>query len=160
MKSVLISINPKWCELIANSKKTIEVRKTRPKLDAPFICYIYQTKSIKNNGRTYSDSKVIGEFVCDKITKIKYDLIPLKKSFGYNIKFNIDINKTCLTSTEISDYLGEVIEIDKEDRVTYKFKNGYAWHISNLKIYDKPKELSEFNLKRPPQSWCYVESEV
>ena len=44
MKSILISIKPKWCELIANGKKTIEVRKTRPKCDTPFKCYIYCTK--------------------------------------------------------------------------------------------------------------------
>ena len=33
----------------------------------------------------------------------------------------------------------------------------YAWHIDDLKVYDKPKELSEFNVKRAIQSWCYVE---
>ena len=33
----------------------------------------------------------------------------------------------------------------------------YGWHISDLKIYDTPKELSEFSLNRPPQSWRYVE---
>ena len=44
MKSVLISIKPKYCELIANGKKTVEVRKTRPKIKFPFKCYIYCTK--------------------------------------------------------------------------------------------------------------------
>lgn len=43
MKSVLISIQPKWCELIASGKKTIEMRKTAPKLETPFKCYIYMT---------------------------------------------------------------------------------------------------------------------
>ena len=42
---VLISIRPQWCELIANGKKTIEVRKSRPKLETPFKCYIYETKT-------------------------------------------------------------------------------------------------------------------
>ena len=37
MKSVLISIQPKWCELIANGGKTIEVRKTKPKIDTPSL---------------------------------------------------------------------------------------------------------------------------
>lgn len=46
MKSVLISIHPKWCEKIANGEKTIEVRKTKPKLDTPFKCYIYCTKGV------------------------------------------------------------------------------------------------------------------
>lgn len=59
MKSVLISIQPKWCKLIASGKKTIEVRKSKPQLDTPFKCYMYETKE----GR----GKVIGEFICDKI---------------------------------------------------------------------------------------------
>lgn len=42
-KSVLISIRPKWCEKIASGEKTIEVRKTRPKMNTPFKCYIYCT---------------------------------------------------------------------------------------------------------------------
>ena len=50
-KSVLFSIKPKYCELIASGKKTIEVRKTKPKLDTPFKCYIYETKALyKPNG--------------------------------------------------------------------------------------------------------------
>ena len=56
-KAVLISIRPKWCEKIINGQKTIEVRKTRPKMDTPFKCYIYKC----GNG------KVIGEFLCDEI---------------------------------------------------------------------------------------------
>jgi hypothetical protein len=39
-KAVLISIRPEWCEKIINGQKTIEVRKTRPKMDTPFKCYI------------------------------------------------------------------------------------------------------------------------
>lgn len=35
MIAVLISIRPKWCEKIINGQKTIEVRKTRPKMDTP-----------------------------------------------------------------------------------------------------------------------------
>ena len=48
MKSVLISIQPKWCELIASGKKTVEVRKSAPRLETPFKCYIYQTKAMKD----------------------------------------------------------------------------------------------------------------
>ena len=40
-QAVLISIRPKWCEKIIGGEKTIEVRKTRPKLQTPFKCYIY-----------------------------------------------------------------------------------------------------------------------
>lgn len=40
MKSVMLSIRPTWCEEIASGEKTIEVRKTKPKLETPFKCYI------------------------------------------------------------------------------------------------------------------------
>lgn len=89
MKSVLISIQPKWCELIASGKKTVEVRKTAPK-EVPFKVYIYQTKKpvevfLNGTGRHISEydktywyndgsGKVIGEFVCDKIAIYPYEL--------------------------------------------------------------------------------------
>lgn len=50
-KAVMISIKPQWCELIAKKQKTIEVRKTRPKIKTPFKCYIYETKGLyRGNG--------------------------------------------------------------------------------------------------------------
>ena len=82
-KEVLISIQPQWCEKIASGEKTLEIRKTKPKLQTPFKCYIYCTKSkdkIFWQGKLYRyiddkshnlfdkplNGKVIGEFVCDK----------------------------------------------------------------------------------------------
>lgn len=44
-KAVLISLHPEWCQKIMEGRKTIEVRKTRPKMDTPFKCYIYCTQS-------------------------------------------------------------------------------------------------------------------
>lgn len=197
--AVLLSVRPKWCELIANGKKTVEIRKTRPKIETPFKCYIYCTKpkmitkyvfkpedypeymrpekpvfcKVPDGSSPYcsvvnGNGKVIGEFVCDVIftMSITYSdptsRIALKE-FSY----------TCLTDRQIIDYLGNG-------------NQGYGWHISNLVIYDKPKELNEFYLKkkchsckrsgyessaciydedcivpaiitRPPQSWCYVQ---
>lgn len=161
MKSVLISIQPKWCELIASGKKTVEVRKTKPKLETPFKCYIYETKDkrfehigicgYKQDGTPYNFvnhiGKVIGEFVCNRI------------SGGTGEYAVYHTEGTCLTPTEIADYIVD--------------KYAYFWHISDLVIYDKPRELSEFHkptmptglryendtITRPPQSYCYVESE-
>ena len=142
-KAVLFSIKPKYCELIASGKKTIEVRKTRPKIDTPFKGYIYCTKGelltrSNNNGKIYVASsrkyqkalerngnitlsgKVIGEFVCDEITG------------GFWISPFSDYlqSQSCLSYDEVCDYAnGEPI---------------FAWHISNLDIYDKPKDLDEF----------------
>ena len=197
-KAVLISIKPKWCELIASGKKTVEVRKTKPKLDTPFKCYIYCTKakdffsigggmyaaadelyrlptgeiklgdsfelaadwSEKYDKDNFLNGKVIGEFVCDEILQFNQDDY---NSPAYDISDD-DLNRTCLFQEDL-----------------YKYGNGktiYGWHISDLVIYDKPKDLSEFSngssrlefsntkdgfplkwsgMKRPPQSWCYVE---
>lgn len=148
-KAVLISIQPKWCELIANGKKTIEVRKSRPKLEVPFKCFIYcSLGNPKNphelleihspNGKIRkANGKVIGEFVCDEIEELKRNTV-----------FNAPAlySQSCLTRDEYFTYIGNKI--------------AYIWHISDLKIYDIPKELSEFNLKRPPQSWQYVEEDT
>lgn len=142
MKSVLISIKPKWCELIASGKKTVEVRKTRPKLDVPFKCYIYCTKDntfaektlrgFDDNGKAIyykaNKGKVIGEFVCDKIENLtERDLFE-----------GMD---------EISNSrIEECSRVDIDELLRYKGNKNeiYGWHISNLVIYDKPRELREF----------------
>ena len=163
MKSVLISIQPKWCELIANREKTIEVRKTRPKIETPFKCYIYCTKeskkryldhrfntSIRGISHHSEMGKVIGEFVCDWITKITphCDIEDFVNQYIHGYPAILGENDG-LSFQEMKAYLGN--------------KSGYDWHISDLKIYDKPKQLSEFKcsrlkpLTRPPKSWCYVE---
>ena len=154
MKSVLISIRPNWCELIASGKKTIEVRKTRPKIETPFKCYIYETNWKDNtywkNKHKGKLGKVIGEFVCDRIDEYlceEYEWGDGDISLEYRIRF-VEGMKTCLEYDEIREYGKE--------------KPLYFWHISELKIYDEPKELGEFyNLKSEPikrayQSWGYV----
>ena len=137
MKAILISIQPKWCELIASGKKIVEVRKTKPKLEMPFKCYIYETKNkhFENIGIHYADGrkdfihnigKVIGEFVCDAIFPMSVWYSNPNDRLSHR-----EYPFTCLTDKDIMDYLGNGVE-------------GYAWLISDLVIYDKPKVLSEF----------------
>jgi predicted transcriptional regulator len=166
MKSVLISIQPKWVEKIARGEKTIEVRKTRPKIDTPFKCYIYCTNNggtlhkaydglhyhksyVGKNDRSNITGKVIGEFICHEIDE--FYVYPNGAVQYWNCH---NLEESCLTYNELSNYVG-------------KGEYGYAWSIYHLKIYDKPKELSEFSkygfdrfvpIKRPFQSWGYVES--
>ena len=197
--AVLISIRPKWVEKIASGEKTVEVRKTRPSIETPFKCYIYCTKAVgrywtacccqireddlwkSNTGKVeFNDGfeywghgvigkchrlngKVVGEFVCDLVCEV----IPQKEKCktGYFVNQYLFENlkhgegNPCLTFEELRDYLGDNI--------------GYAWRISDLKIYDKPKSLRKVivdsylvdlgrskifeHAKRPPQSWCYIE---
>lgn len=155
MKSVMLSIKPEWCELIASGRKTIEVRKSSPKHDIPFKCYIYctaQKHGVKDLLEIHSskgeihkaNGKVIGEFICDRFDAITIVDTPVMEYIQVNGKASITItDDTCLAIDALSKYAnGETL---------------YGWHISNLVIYDKPKELMEFGLSRPPQSWCYVE---
>ena len=176
-RAVMLSIRPEWCEKIASGEKTIEVRKTRPKLKTPFKCYIYCTLPkyphedfiVTDYPRPqfYGGGKVIGEFTCERIALIAYDGGELSSTT--NAAFS---PATCLTPSEIIAYIGD------KGRC-------YGWHISDLRIYDAPRELSEFRkacpnswycescamywgnngtcgneslqIKRAPQSWCYVE---
>lgn len=158
-KSVLISIQPKWCELIAAGKKTIEVRKTKPQLETPFKVYIYCTNtrpflvwgdvfrgdweteftaisgySRKEAERIWDvfNGNVIGEFVCDEI--LDYDVAEVSTDVGifyYYERFLENSLNDCLTDGELLDY-GD-------------FKPLYGWHISHLNIYDTPKALNHFS---------------
>lgn len=146
-KAVMLSIRPKWCEKIASGEKTIEVRKTRPKQNPPFKCYIYCTKgrpdlnipisqerlmrdyletgSMKSLNCPLGNGKVICEFTCDRI----YGLAPLNHAPD-------DVEQqACMTREEIVRYLKGV---------------GYGWHILDLKIYDNPQELSKFRVEDKP----------
>jgi predicted transcriptional regulator len=181
-KAIMISIRPKWCEKIIRGEKTIEVRKNRPKLETPFRVYIYCTlpkyphedfiATDYPNPQFYGGGKVIGEFTCDRIYKIDKDSTDfLFKAGGLSVYKQAAEEKcglcVAMTDDELHDYL--------------EHYQGYGWHISDLKIYDTPKELSKFSrpfencidkvcdefgcescengghIKRPPQSWCYVE---
>lgn len=191
-KAVMLSIRPKWVEKIASGEKTIEVRKTKPKLETPFKCYIYCTVEkagydalwvldaptreeysfmavsayLENpKGANKGNGKVIGEFTCDRIDR----LAPANDPYGI---YDIDddyVLQTCLENGALWDY-GHGTPL-------------YGWHISNLRIYDTPRDLGEFKpvcrvdagccaclhydyakmdcgekvISRPPQSWCYVD---
>jgi predicted transcriptional regulator len=100
------------------------VRKTRPKLEIPFKVYIYQTLP-KSGDWNERDGHVIGEFVCDQIFDIEYE-----KDEGYSENYTPLGFSDCLDDETFDRYLGG--------------KNGYGWHISELKVYDKPKILREF----------------
>ncbi len=181
MKAVMISIQPYWVFLIIaksmvweiDQHKEIEVRKNYPKaFDWNKVAKIYCSKDKKSFNKIPEKyrpamkkflGKVIGHFVCDGVDKFSVFENNTVQYWNYH-----NLEKSCLTYDEISNY------IDKN-------KNGYAWHISDLVIYDGPKELSKFyhacklpngtdcsmcfdggkttcwSFIRPPQSWCYVE---
>lgn len=181
MKSFLISIRPKWVAKILNGEKTLEIRRTAPKewvdylsgktkeKPKPMTGYIYCTKDKPYiayiNGELYTQSDGTGREPADicfngKVCA-KFTLMEVEHYVNGACKTAcpdefLDILKdSCLSSEELEEYAG----------VNMSF---YAWHISDLVIFDKPKEISEFkedfqswvyNRKpRPPFSWQYVEA--
>ena len=173
-KAVMLSIRPKWCEKIASGEKTIEVRKTRPKLETPLKCYIYCTQSGVALGARGKHGKVIGEFTCDRIDEYDDDTIFSFRHEDYARWNDFGLDRACMHPEDFQNYADG--------------KWLYGWHISGLKIYDTPKELTEFHtLKKckscsksgyestaciydencmvpvagtkAPQSWCYVEDD-
>ena len=183
MRAILMSIKPEWCDKIFSGEKTVEVRKTAPKLKPPFKVYMYESLGKKIScrqcaiwqncpmrspfGCNEGAGAVVGEFVCDEKHDIQFT--------GASYMINNDVSLTngiarqsCLWFDDMFSYLG--------------VKGGAALHITALKRYDTPKELSEFGryetkleidvkgietiierhkkfipLTRPPQSWMYVE---
>ena len=175
MKAVMKSVSPRICEKVANGNCTILVSKTAPKCDAPFKGYIYCTKSTRahmfhlyiNGGigrqkfgitghwrsgkkvvevnphlpayryNSYlAEGKVIGEFVCDKVDKYTFSHYEAE----YRIT-HVEQKAMCLNQPELIQY--------------GKGKTLYGLHISDLKIYDKPKELSEFERPCSYKGICY-----
>lgn len=194
MKSVLTSIQPYYVFLIiartmgwkVRQKKTVEVRKNFPKApdwDKKTLIYCSRnSQSFKRIPKKYQPlmvpflGKVVGEFVCYRVEKFIFGSLRCE-----------DIKElACLTHTEMIDYFYTPEELNSKPEEDGRFS--YAWHISDLKIYDKPKELGDFKsvravrgyhkngeggmkrlihagrvsiryFDRPPQSWCYVEEE-
>ena len=148
-KSVITSLSPRECELIASGKQTMLVRKTRPKIETPFKCYIYCT-ALKDKkrytdefdvcaGKWIGNSRVIGEFVCDMIEEFhEWQLSPSGKLQEYEQR-DLDrfLKESCISFEDVCEY---------RRNMPY-YKPLYGWHISDLKIYDKPKELGELYTK-------------
>lgn len=182
-KAVLISIRPEWAEKILGGKKTLEVRKTMPKLETPFKCYVYCTMPNANDphklleihapsGKIHrGNGKIVGEFICDDIRHIVAEDLVVREDAEKALK------GSGLSPQETKKYAGWL-----PGSFIAGYKPIYGWHICEVKIYDKPKELGSFKpwsreckysdlglaipnchdchgckVDRPPQSWCYVE---
>ena len=131
MKEILMSIRPQWCEKIFNGSKTIEVRKSRPSIPTPFKVYVYQTKH--NGGKAivsevlnsvYGGGKVIGSFVCDRVRLC----IPFGLK-GHLLSQEV-YREMCLTKEQLDKYGG--------------LKTLYGWHITEPKLFEKPRDITEF----------------
>lgn len=178
MKAILMSLRPEYWELMRKDIKTIELRKRVPSIQPPYTVYLYVTsRSVfsedKLLGKTYYHGsfygKVMGEFVCDQV----FDYVRLgtcRSDIRYNISDD-HLAATGLPYEKLEEY-GDG-------------KPLHGCHLTRLKIYDRPLPVTAFRkpcvndlycescamfnmhsefcgnaalrVKRPPQSWCYVE---
>ena len=124
--SILLSIHPKWAELILEGTKKLEVRKTFfRELERGSTIYLYATSPVK---------KVVGKCQCDG---------------GWAFDCHCPDwahEQSCLSRKELKEYLG--------------VKRGLFMELYDPIRYENPKELSEFGLVRPPQSFCYIRQVV
>ena len=162
MKAIMISIQPQWVDKILNGEKTIEIRKTMPKCELPCKVYIYCTNGymlydLRNEDylelkKNYTldvtrksnkylsgtppmlNRKVVAEFTLNKIETL-WQNNKNKTSTATVVDKAIFEKQTCMTWEQYCEY---------HKCKNGKYPNSYAWHIDDLKIYDKPKELSEF----------------
>ena len=169
MRAIIKSVSPRICEKVANGDCTILVSKTAPKFDLPFkgyICctnakpYLYREAnppfklfldSDLYEGNGYDDrlfsGKVIGDFICDEIIEWQYD-----RGHQYYVDYPDDCTSYFPYLKCHSEATGlKCSEIEKLG----KGKPLYGLHISDLKIYDKPKELSEFERPCTYKGICY-----
>lgn len=166
MKAIMISDKPKWSALMMNGIKKIEIRKNKALASAiqKLIAengyadiYVYCTKdeelfysrvtqewfTAKNRNiktvHRLSNGIVKFKFRCYKVEEIL--ITPHGNYYTNTLSNNKLQTQSCLSNTEIFKYTNCHITI-------YGYcVCGYAIHISDLEIFDKPKELSEFKQK-------------
>lgn len=148
--AVLLSLKPRFGNLIISGAKTIEIRKNHPAVDFPFIVYVYCSErntrnphhilEIHSEGKIYRcNGKIIGEFICEEIISSNDSATP---------NYSILEEGSCLSSQELSAY--------------GRGKTLYGWRISSFHLYDRPQDLETLcttegkPIHRPPQSWCYA----
>lgn len=146
MKAIMISIKPEYVCKILNKEKLLEIRKSIPKCELPCKVYIYCTKGKDlwmHNKETiilgdtnltsyWLNGKVVAEFTLNKVEKFECS------SDAHNtLVFD---RKSCLSIQQVRDYCNG--------------QDLYGWHIDNLIIYDKPKELSEFYIETIDDDCC------
>lgn len=165
MRAIIQSYTPQECKRIINGRQTIKVCKTAPK-DTPFKVYIYCTKtSMTKYPSMYSYLHINSGQAVKKYGKIETwgkigDVVvnahrPDSKYISYGCGGNVIGEYVCEKMDEVVPGYGYMINADR--KYANMIANGRTLHISNVKIYDKPKELSEFNLTLPPHGWQYVE---
>lgn len=186
MKAILKTFKPREASQILNGEKTIIIMTKAPTLTPPFDMYVFETlgKIIKTkgdygiwkedeNGNLYESgfiNKGRGKVVA-KATVEKVGII-----YGMDI-VDYYIKDSPIQLSNINQVVKNIDNICSKLKISFdelweksRGNDLYALHISNLEIFDEPKEIGEFYkprinyeqqtpypLTKPPKNWCYVE---
>lgn len=166
-RALLISIHPEWAEKILNGKKTIEIRSWIPKGELPLEVLIYVAK---NGNDVYGQSCDLVDYrgcaiynrfqLIAKGSKVTSDDNQPRLNGKVVAKFTLNYVSTCLNTDYGNEEILKNACLTKQELDDYVGKRKFfAWHIDNLEIFDKPKELSEFGLTKAPQkcAWVYID---
>ena len=140
MKAVLMSIRPEWVKRIMFGLKTKEVRKRAPLTEHPYKVYVYCTKG----GEEFRLTGVIGKIAPCKYNGTICGEFTCVSTTEYKEPWSASPGGSCMSARELYEYQGDA------DKLCFMA-------IENPILYDKPMSLEDFGLKRPPQSWQYVE---
>lgn len=163
--AILLSLKPEYYPDIFNGDKVLELRKSVPREFGSGWVYIYITKSKPllyiTGSKDALNGKVVARFWFDE-----YDTYSIEKPVKnimvlilnkQNNSLGMDwftyenlVNKSCVDIDAIWDYA----KLSKNSPDKQRWV--YAWHIKQLETFDKPLSLSDFGIKRSPQSWQYV----
>lgn len=154
MTNYLYSIRARHVADILNGRKTFELRKSAPK--PPFVMWIYVTKAEPYinqdnpvlNGkydkriilgvRKKLNGLVVAKCVVDEAKEIKRS----KNVYGDYLR-DIDVIGSP-TPIEERHFIKSLNIIVDEILDYIKFDHGYALHLTQLEILDKPLQVSEF----------------
>lgn len=169
MKAMIVVLSPRESRDLLNGDLSVLVRKRFPKDYVGWV-YIYVTQNHKHAGWKNRDTlkrdshdekptnhfqlwtddmvedkdkingKVVARFWCDKVGEIEYE------GFG-----GFAIGMPCHIYNSFVDKFYSLGDLLRASRLSYdefhnylKGNNGYAIHITEVKPFDKPKEISEF----------------
>ena len=129
MNTILISIRKRHLKNMMKGKKTWELRRTRPRIDPPFRVLC----CVVGTG-----GSVEAAWICDRVA--------------------------CLSGAD-AKHIARLACVTPEDVRQYRLHGPlYGWHIQEGTLWDWKglgiaRHITDYGIRRPPQSWRYVEAE-
>lgn len=175
-QAILASTQSIWLEKILNGKKNREMRRTKPQCELPIDVYLYCAKAKSRSEQLVRclddvwrvigcadgwvfdkdpnsfNGKVVGKFTLKTIESVGFDWQTFMETEGEIRKFNFtdeQLTKLCMSVDEANKYALQNTKKDVQ-----------LWHIDDLVIFDKPKELCDFHPYFPKlERWCHEDSD-